>query len=107
MKTPVQSDCCARGELRLTNPPVGTPSRKLASPCPIGAIGELSSGPRVQLLPKSIRGETLPKLNPFSRISRYSTPVFRLCAPMFFVTTPLKLCAYIVRKLPPSVPNAV
>src|SRR4051812_49575186 len=50
--------CSVYSAARLIEPPLGTPSRKDARSWPRGAPDELSSGPRVYVLPNVIVGET-------------------------------------------------
>src|SRR5438270_6633251 len=54
--SPVKVDCSEYDAFRSMPPPVGMPRRKLANPWPIGPAVELSSGPLVQPLEKSIFG---------------------------------------------------
>ena len=51
-------------------PPPGSPYRRPARPCPIGAAGELLSGPRVQVASKTKLPEELPRSKVLRRYTR-------------------------------------
>ena len=83
------------------------PSRKAARSWPMGAAGELSSGPLVQLVPKTKVPLVYPALSCDSRYCRRSTPNLRLCLPWILVKLSKIWNMSRGRSMPPSLPSAV
>src|SRR5690242_415911 len=73
----------------------------------MGALGELSSGPLVQLVPNTNVPFEYPALSCDSRYCRTSTPNLRLCLPWILVKLSKIWKISNGRSMPPSLPSAV
>src|SRR2546422_11733121 len=83
------------------------PNRKAAESWPMGVEEELSSGPLVQLLPKTKVPFVGPALSCDSRYWRRSTPNLRLCLPVILVKLSKIWYMSSGRSMPPVSPSAV